>query len=491
MSATPSFNSASAKWLPQKPNISEINLWLMGNYSLAKCVKHNSKRSVYALYSSPQAAPSYYLKHDHPNENWDTWRSRLRPKVLGEFRMLAMLHEKGIPAVLPVVCGWSSGQGILATIALNDSLTIEDLWPQVREDEKRRVILLKGLAILLKSMLEAKIFHPDLHFGNILALEKENVTRCALVDVHGVKVRRKLFLSHKMIMLRMLAGLVHYINHSEIKTLLQPLFPEAGSKYLEKIWRDIIHSAARQIRHKWPGRRRKLINYNSKSNSICSIVKKEDGTWRWRHGFDPILAHEVVRQCQHHDPNELLDENDIRKIFRVCVGSQIFVVKEFKSSRHSMQLSADCLSWLINWRLEFSGFPVPKALAWFRSKDNTGYLITECIDGIPLHDALRDALNDEIKENILMRELIKLMMNLYNWGVFHETLKSNDFIVKSENNYMRIYLVDNDSAKFDVVIGNEHRQLHHRQLMKALPDVQAVKQRFAHLFAEAEGLWLY
>ncbi len=414
----------------------------------------------------------------------------MRPKVLGEFRALTMLHEKGVPAVLPIACGWSGSQGILLTRALNDNFTIGDLWPQVREDEKRRVRLLKGITILLKSMLQAKIFHPDLHFGNILAVEKEDGTRCVLVDVHGVKAKRILLLAHKMIMLRMLAGLVHYINLSEIEELLQPLFPEADSKSLENIWRDIIHAAARQIRHKWPGRRRKLLNYNGKSNSICSIAKKEDGTWRWRVGFDLSVARVIIKQHQNKSNMKTIGDN-VTKIFsEVTVGGQKYFVKEFTGKSLYRKSSADYCSWLNNWRLENMGFPVPKCLVWFQSEKGSSYLVTEIVEGISLYKELKKAAGNESRIDILLGSLFKLFSDLYRWKIFHKMIDTKNIIVSDERSKPKFYLTDNDSIEFDKKINNWHWHYNCSRLRQALPEAEVLKQRFDQIHARAQEFWL-
>ena len=488
LSKTPRFNSDSVKWLPQKPDIPEIERWLEGDYSLSRRVKHNSKRSVYALYPAPQAAPSCYLKYDHPNEAWDALRSWMRPKVLGEFRSLALLQSKGVAAVLPVSCGWMFGHGILLTRALNNSRTMEELWLQISENDERRKKLLSGLSALLQELFSAEIFHPDLHFGNILAVEEDKITRCALVDVHGVKAKRKLSFARQMAMLRMLSGLARDLRQNEIVTLLQPLFPEGDFKYLGKIWQEINKSAVRQMRRKWPDRRRKILNSNGRSNSFCAIATESEGVWRWRAGFDLALARDIVKNYRNKTSAEAVNQNSIRKIFRVKAGGRSFIVKEFINRNRDKQNSAACISWLSNWRLENSGFPAPRYLAWFQPKKGNSYLVSEIIEGVSLFEELKKVADTEAAINILFGELLKLLSGLYSWGIFHEEINAKNIMVCEEKGKPRLYLADNDRVRFDRKTENELWQRHYGRLRETLPEVSSLHQRFDSFFAQSPDL---
>ncbi len=493
MSANENFIAASAKWFPERPAFPEFENWLPGDDKLCVLVKHNRKRSVYALLPAPNALSSYYLKHDHPKEAWDILRSWIYPKVLREFSALKVLQNHGVAAVTPVVCGWRRGQGVLITEALHDSSVIEELWPKVEQDKIRKEKLLSALSILLRDMLRAQIYHPDLHFGNILAVEKPKSTNCALVDAHGVRAVRKLSNRQKMLMVRLFTGMDDDLQQKEVHVLFQPLFPDAKPGQIDIIWRRLKQSKVRQIHHKWYGRRRKVLNTNKRSNSICSIAKNSTETWRWRTGFNLGLAQKLIQA--HKDksleyPAKMIEENKEQRTSIIEIEGKEFIIKEFIDSKRWGKVSPGRERWLSNWRLEMSGLPVSKCLAWLEAADGKSYLVKEYINGLSLYEALKNAAGDKTKRKFLLGELLKLLVRLYYLGFLHKNLKAENIIVTSEDSVTRLYLAGNNAMDYHRRIGREHWQQQFNQLAETLPDAPALKQDFTQLFAEAREKWL-
>ncbi|MBN1475017.1 MAG: hypothetical protein JW914_10400 [Syntrophaceae bacterium] len=492
MSANECFNAVSAKWLPRKPVFSEFEGWLAGDNQFCKLIKHNRKRSVYALLPAPGAPPSYYLKHDHPKEAWDVLRSWVYPKVLREYSTLQLLQNHGVDAVTPVACGWVRGQGVLITEALNDSLAIDELWPKVQGDKIRKEKLLAGLSILLRNMMRSQIYHPDLHFGNILAVEKPEITACALVDVHGVRVIRKLSHRRKMLMIRLFTGMEQNLQLKEVHALLEPLFPEDKPEQIDIIWGKLKQSMVRQIHHKWHGRRRKVLNSNKRSNSICSVAKNSTGTWRWRTGFDLNLAQNLIqihKNISSESPTKLIKDDKQQRTSLIEVEGKEFITKEFVYSRRWGKDSPGRKRWLSNWRLEMSGLPVSKCLAWLEASDGRSYLLKEYINGISLYESLESAAHDEAKRRFLVGELLNLLARLYFLGFVHKNLNTQKIIINNEEGLKSLYLVGNNDMDYHRRVSRAHWQQHFNQMTETMPDVPALKQDFAQLFTEVRDRW--
>jgi len=492
VSANESFVAASAKWFPEITDVPEFEHWTSGDDKFCVLVKRNRKRSVYALLPAPGASPSYYLKHDHPKETWDILRSWIYPKVLREFFSLQLLQNHRVAAVTPVACGWMRGQGVLITEALNDSSVIEELWPKAQRDKIRKEKLLSGLSILLRDMMRAQIYHPDLHFGNILAVEKSESTHCALVDAHGVRAVRKLSNRQKMLMLRLFTGMEHNLRQKEVNALFQPLFPEAKPEQIDIIWGRLKQSMVRQIHHKWHGRRRKVLNSNKRSNSICSVVKNNAGTWRWRTGFNLSLAQKLIqdyKDISSEIPAKMVKENTQQHASIIELEGKEFIIKEFINSSRWGKVSPGRERWLSNWRLEMSGLPVSKCLAWFEASDGRSYLIKEYIKGLSLYAALKSAAGDKTKRKFLLIELLNLLNRLYFMGFVHKNLKAQNIIVTSEEGLTSLWLVGNNAIDYHRRVSREHWQRHFRKLAETMPDVPALKQEFSQLFAEARDRW--
>jgi len=493
VSANESFVAASAKWFPENPAFPEFEHWISGDDKLCVLVKHNRKRSVYALLPAPDSSPSYFLKHDHPKEAWDILRSWIYPKVLREFFALQLLQNNGVAAVTPVACGWRRGQGVLMTEALNDSSVIEELWPKVIRDNIRKEKLLAGLSILLRDMMRAQIYHPDLHFGNILAVEKSEGTNCALVDAHGVRAVRKLSNRQKMLMLRLFTGMEQNLQLKEVHSLFQPLFPEDKPEQIDIVWGKLKQSMVRQIHHKWRGRRRKVLNSNKRSNSICRVVKNSTGTWRWRTGFNLSLAQKLIqghKDISSGDPAKMIKENTQQRVSIIELEGKEFIIKEFINSSRWGKVSPGRERWLNNWLLEMSGLPVSKCLAWFEASGGRSYLVKEYIHGLSLYESLESAAHDKTKRRFLLGELLNLLARLYLVGFVHKNLKAQNIIVATEEGLTSLYLVGNNDIDYHRRVSRAHWQQHFNQLTETMPDVPALKQDCSQLFAEARDKWL-
>jgi len=468
-----------AKWLPQLPASPEIAGWLAGARDLSMRVKHNSKRSVYALFPAPSAAPSFFLKHDHPNRWGDILRSWIRPKVLGEFRVLEMLKDCGVPAIKPVACGWRYGQGVLITEALNGASTVADLWPHMRTDKERRRRLLAGLAELVRVMLQARVFHPDFHFGNILVTEKDGEVSCALVDVHGMKRREKLSSKRQAWMLRALAVLVHDLPQEEIQGWLAAVFPDAASEQRESFWRRLLRAAVEEAHRKWPDRRKKLLHARGRSNSLCRIAVEEDGVWRWRSDFDLIAARKALVLHQRLKTVRQTRQEPAGGGWRIEVENRAFLVTEFACSDASLASHR----WLAHWRLELAGFPAPKCFAWFCTQQGTHYLLTERINAISLYDALREPVEDDTPWNELWGLLRRLLDHLYLWKFFYEKLDAGMIAVCRQNDgAARLFLVNVDPIQFGGVPRKKYKQIHFETLRDSLPPVSGLREHFTEFF---------
>jgi len=492
VSGNESFVAASAKWFPEIPDFPEFEHWLSGDDKLCVLVKHNSKRRVYALLPAAGHAASYYLKHDHPKETWDILRSWIYPKVLREFSTLKLLRKYKVAAVIPVTCGWRHGQGVLITKALTGSVTADKLWPEVCEGGVRKKRLLDGLRILIQCMINAGVRHSDFHFGNILAVEGANDTYCALVDVHGVSVNRNLSQGDKMSLIRLLAGWALDLEQDEVQRFLQPFFPDASIQKLDTIWQSFRLLLARPNRHKWWGRRRKLLNANGKSNSFCSIIYDYEGIWRWRAGFDLTLLRETVQRHQQavsRRPELLIRESNETLVSRVETGGLHFIVKEFLFSGLKERSSAACQSWLCNWQLEKAGMPVAKYLAWLHSVDGKGYLVIEDLQGVLLDVALINTANDEAGRKVLLDKLCNLISHLYTWGIYCKVLDAQHIIVRMEQGMPRLYLVDNNVVFFYQRIGETQWERTLSNFLKTLPDLPGLKDEFALAYAKAKACW--
>ncbi|WP_456429232.1 lipopolysaccharide kinase InaA family protein [Nitratifractor sp.] len=112
------------------------------------------------------------LKRIRPQKRVDPYRKYFRSQALREFRGSIKLEEIGLLAPKPF------GYGInLTPLGCYESVLLMEYIPNIgtlrevfREepDPSVREILLKKLGRDLQRMVEARIYHKDAHFGNVL-----------------------------------------------------------------------------------------------------------------------------------------------------------------------------------------------------------------------------------------------------------------------------------------------------------------------------------
>jgi len=295
-----------------------------------------------------------------------------------------------------------------------------------------------------------------------------------------------------MLMLRLFTGMGDDLQRKEVQALFQSLFPEVKPEQIDKIWGRLKQSMVRQIHHKWHGRRRKVLNSNKRSNSICSVAKNSTGTWRWRTGFNLSLAQKLIqghKDISSEIPAKMVKENTQQHASIIELEGKEFIIKEFINSSRWGKVSPGRERWLSNWRLEMSGLPVSKCLAWFDASDGRSYLIKEYIKGLSLYESLESAAGDKTKRIFLLGELLNLLNRLYFLGFVHKNLKAQNIILTNEEGLTSLYLVGNNAIDYHRRVSREHWQRHFRKLAETMPDVPALKQEFSQLFAEERDRW--
>lgn len=419
--------------------IPELERWLSGDEQHCVRIKHHRKRSVYALRSENTSAPTVFVKHFHPPAFSEVVKNAVRPEAVREYRIGKALAALGLPVPEPVACVWQGGQGLLATRAIADARNSTDLWHAVRNIPARRQQYLHSLSQFLSLLVQKKVWHRDLHLGNVLAVEYKDGVHFYLVDLYEVQVVRRLTPVQQRTMLELLAAFHQEISSDEAQDVLRPLYEGKRDSEREELWQSLCHRAVEKAHQRWRKRRKALLH----NSSICQKKNTSLGTWRLRRGFDLNLAESIIhlyRTCPktsagcHSEPQsgeesrlETFDNSALRTAV-VSVQGTTYVVKQFSRSRVWSRFSSDCQSWLNNWRLELYGIPVAKYLGWLRAKNGCGYLIREYIPGVSYDKALE--LNRDNKAQIHLRQcLAMLTQRLALYGIVHENLNARTLIV--------------------------------------------------------------
>lgn len=129
------------------------------------------------------------------------WSERLKylavaPRAVAEWRAAVDLEAAGIEAAPPVAVGvarrgpWLSDALFLAREV--PGVPWNELHDELKAAGADRGPLLEATADLLRRLLAANLFHPDLHGGNMLGRLEDGRPRLALVDLHAVQRRGRL-----------------------------------------------------------------------------------------------------------------------------------------------------------------------------------------------------------------------------------------------------------------------------------------------------------
>ena len=300
-------------------------------------VKHNKKRTVYR-------GNGLYIKHDHPDCLVDKLKAIFFPKSKREFNSALLLKDLSIP-VVPVL-GWGKQRtnNYLITKEIKGSVLLKDIFLNISNKDLN--MLLTSLALFLNKLLTKKIYHPDLHSGNILVKKVKEEYNFYLLDLYGIKTKKRLSDNDKFRLFAWLVTILLYVEEEKIKEFLinsgfckEDEFPEKWIKLL--IWR------ARYLKSRCRKRKEKLF----KNSSLCKAFTVENG------------------------------------ILLIKDGIEVKAKKAYKIKRLSAQQAKRC--WINSYFLPLFGISVYSHFLYLR-KEGKAVIFTEIPEGAKLSEAVVD-----------------------------------------------------------------------------------------------------
>ncbi len=204
------------------------------------CVKASAARSVWRANLAGRAV---YVKRYRVRG----WRERLKyrlvpPRAEAEWRAARSLATAGIEAAQPLAVGVAR-QGPW----LIDAFFVAAEVPGVPHAELLAALRGRagGVEPLLRATVElhdrlrgAGFFHPDLHGGNMLARLDGALPRIALVDLHSIRLRRRI---GRRALARMRAKLAHWLwqvlREAEFARALDLLAPGRAAQLRRRVGR--------------------------------------------------------------------------------------------------------------------------------------------------------------------------------------------------------------------------------------------------------------
>lgn len=429
----------------------------------AEPVKQNRRRTVYRVPPRDGRA-GLYVKHDHPRYPRNRIRASYRCKARSEYQSALALVEAGVPTAVPLAWGRAGVDGFLVTEELAGAEPFEAVWQRCRSRPALRQAFLTGLARFLHSLSREGVDHPDLHAGNVLAVQREEALSFFLVDVYQVTTGVH---SPKQ-WIRTVAWLMaiwRELERDEAHRLLACSGALPGGTDPAAAWQEIIAVTRRDSRALWLGRRRRLLG----ASSLCERASVDDGRWLVRGPFDLETARLAVAAHRAGTGNVLKAEPK-REVSRVEVNGVTYVVKEFRRPGPWGRWSADARCWLNSFRLEMHRVPVARCLAWLRTDKGAGFLLMEDVGDDVLPVVLRRCTDPE-RRRALLAATGRLLGWVHQAGIVHGDLKLSNVMVCEQEDHPRVplALVDSDSVRFHAAMPLARRVRNLRQVLGSLP----------------------
>jgi len=240
-------------------------------------VKANPVRSVY-FFQLP-SGPGFYLKYDHPTDLAQRCKAFFYRKVQREYAAAQRLERKRIPVVKYLGWGQSGSDGLLISRALPEVTGGKEYWFRVvgtAVDQQRHFLaLLSGLA---RQVIDAGLYHPDFHIGNVLVdAAGKQVT---LVDPYGIRSVGRLTPGQRLQMIKILIDFRGELAPAIAQEWLLDAGLATTEPEAESMWRQAIDAEEREIADGWPKRRQQILSGHSK---FSTAVKRAGAVWHIRH----------------------------------------------------------------------------------------------------------------------------------------------------------------------------------------------------------------
>lgn len=325
----------------------------------AQTVKENDVRRVFYVAEASTASPEYFIKVIKPERGLRALKRFFRNKVRGEFRSYELLKAAGIPVVRYCGYGFRGAYGYLISEALSGYVELSDYLLRHSEDLFLIGKLMDQVASLMIEMLEAGLYHPDFHFGNVMVREVDGGLDYQLLDVYGVR-QTKISSEHIFEMAQVMVSSLWRVDGA-VSEAIFARFAKVSGLALAAFKSGLYGHWRNKMVEKYNKRVKKFF----KESSFCHIHNENEAVW-------------YLSELSHAVPDETLK--------RITDGDECFGVEEFSSVEEGKQL----------WKRVFCayqyGLPTVNYLALSVAKDQSAAVYFELPDGAcSLVEAIHEA----------------------------------------------------------------------------------------------------
>ena len=465
----PRFNLSQLQWRPGPISIPEFQEWMNGDDKNWRLVKRNLKRSVYLSKGKVLSDSHIYIKYDHPPNFRDQIKTYLKPKVLREYSVGKMLKKNGVPAIEFIGCGWEGSMGFVLSKSLDDSVPSSEVCNPVKKQKVRREKFFQGLLSILSILLEKKIWHPDIHWDNLLVTESKEGFQFYLVDLYGIRKTRNLDHSQKLSMLAGIGGLKTEIPLNELTFLASQMIKYFDNINTRELLKQLEEQRISRILLHWKKRTQKFL----KNSSVCKKIEHGQGFWLLRKNFSDRMAMEVLDRYKSLPENEKKEFPKNDSFFaQTKFKDTTYLVKEYIKIYPPSKLKTAYNPWIHNWRLENGRILTSNHIGWFQEGRRRAFFLYDVSKTVMLEDWLTIGDGKRKLENIIAG-LGELLEMLYKLNVFHENLMFSNLVIDEDNilGHPTLGPFHNEDVKFNTKILELHKNYHYHQLIESIPNI--------------------
>jgi tRNA A-37 threonylcarbamoyl transferase component Bud32 len=484
-------------------------------------IRENNVRAS-MLVTIPGKGVSLFVKHYKCRGFGDTLKYLLvRSKVNAEWKTIHSLLDRGINVARPLAKGERRvsrflKDSYLITEALVNTRPLKDFITELpgksssQETHNFRRFIVEKVGEVIAKIHEEGFFYRDLHAGNILVSTGENQSvQIYPIDFHKVWHINRLPLWMRF---RDLAQLKNSLTLSQTDQLrflksYARRAPVLGDKLKESV-KKINKKAAKLWRVHLKSRTKRCLLVSSefavKKGSAMSLyfrkVYSEPVIMAILQGYDNYSStttvlkktkKEVVASLSVTDSPDFPFEHLLLKESRIHAFSR----KLFLTLTRSRAKKA----WIAARGLQVRGINTPSSLALIEMKHlgliTRTILISEFIENAyELNDFVLKFFKDKntslslFTKQSFIDQLAKLVKKLHENGIYHADLKSNNILVKlDDNNRLHFYLVDLDRVHFRDHLSFEQMANNLAQINASISDYITPADRLKFFRTYAEG----
>jgi len=276
------------KWqcVSRYPDVMKKSLDILEELPSPNFFKIKEDRIIFKFYLDGKW---YFAKKNIPNKLREKTKELFRPQSRVEYNAGLLLESLGVPVVNMI--GWARNKTISIVVSESPGenvTTAMDFWnKRAISDKNAKHKFVAATAEFIRTFSNANLIHPDLHFGNLLVVEKATSLKLMVVDPFGIRSFRGMkYDIFKEGLALFLYELQWYLDRNEkISFSLDARLIEKESEF-DIFWKKIIEFAVNHQIKEWPGgRRRKFLTrstratekFNEQNGTVVFIRKGGDG----------------------------------------------------------------------------------------------------------------------------------------------------------------------------------------------------------------------